>query len=223
MSLSEELSRSFYARLGASGLARRTDAERDEGIVQALIEMLSRHLRVLDVGCGYGRTAIPLARHGHTVHGVDLSPNLIEAGVEAAVASRLDVRFVIGSMTRLPYPPGSFDAAICLWSAFHELLDEGEQHDAVSEMWRVLRPGGVALIEGPAHREPEAGKVSTGEGGVPADRIDWTLVEGMINPHFRHDEVSLRRLCIAAGVTEFEIFERDWGGRRRLLLRLDRP
>lgn len=64
MSSSEDLSRSFYAQLGADGLAHRTRPEWDKEIVGALIEMLPEHGRVLDVGCGYGRVTLPLARAG---------------------------------------------------------------------------------------------------------------------------------------------------------------
>lgn len=73
VSQSEEISRSFYAQLGADGLANRTRPEWDEKIIAALIEMLPQDARVLDVGCGYGRIALPLARAGYEVEGL-ISP-----------------------------------------------------------------------------------------------------------------------------------------------------
>jgi hypothetical protein len=54
-------------------------------------------------------------------------------------------------------------------------------------------------------------------------RIGWGLVEGILNPHYAHDERSFRRICDAAGVSRFQVFEREWGGRQRLFLRLDKP
>jgi ubiquinone/menaquinone biosynthesis C-methylase UbiE len=189
--------------------------------VAALVELLPRG-RVLDVGCGYGRVALPLARAGFEVEGLDLSEEMVDAGRRAADAEGLRVGFTVASMTSLPYPPESFDAAICLWSAFNELLDEDEQTWAIGEMWRVLRPGGVALIEGRPYTEPTEDEIASGVRRGFENRVDWDFVDGILNPHYRHDERSFRRICEAAGVDRFEVFEREWATRRRLFLRLDR-
>jgi SAM-dependent methyltransferase len=219
----EEISRAFYAQLGAEGLANRTRPEWDATIVAAVVEMLPQNARVLDVGCGYGRIALPLARAGYEVEGLDLSENLVEAARRAAAAEGLQIAFTVCSMSDLPYRPASFDVAICLWSAFHELLDGDEQTRTISEMWRVLRPGGFALIEGPLYEEPTEAEIQTGARRGPDHRIAWGAVEGILNPHYLHDERSFRRICEAAGVSRFEVFERDWAGRQRLFLRLDQP
>jgi SAM-dependent methyltransferase len=223
MSQSEEISRSFYARLGADGLANRARPEWDEKIIAALIEMLPQDARVLDLGCGYGRIALPLVRAGYEVEGLDLSENLIEAARRAADAEGLRVGLTVGSMTSLPSPSESFDAAICLWSAFNELLEDDEQTRAIREMWRVLRPGGVGVIEGRPYTEPSEADIESGARRGREHRVEWGLVEGILNPHYRHDERSFRRICDAAAVERFQVFERDWGGRQRLFLRLDKP
>src|SRR5919201_6350444 len=103
MRSSDDFTRSFYAQLGAEGLARRTRADWDEQIVAAVLDLLPPRARVLDVGCGYGRVALPLVRAGYDVEGIDLSPNLIDAARAAAEAEHLAVRFSVGSMTALPY------------------------------------------------------------------------------------------------------------------------
>jgi len=220
---SEEISRAFYARLGAAGLANRTRPEWDQRIIDSLIELLPPRARVLDVGCGYGRIALPLARTGHDVHGLDHSPNLVEAARMAADADGIAVGLSVGSMTNLPYRSGSFDALICLWSAFFELLEETEQVEAIGEMWRVLRPKGLTLIEGPVYRESTDEETQEGIRRGPEGRIAWIHVEGILKPGYRHDERSFARVCQAAGISDFNVFERDWGGRERLFLRLDKP
>jgi 2-polyprenyl-3-methyl-5-hydroxy-6-metoxy-1,4-benzoquinol methylase len=209
MSESERLSRAFYSALGAKGLADRTTAEWDAAIASRLGDMLPTGARVLDVGCGYGRIALPLASAGYRVDAIDLSPELIQAARGAAAKQGVRVDFKIGSMTRLPYAVTAFDAVLCLWSAFHELLEREEQSTALAEMWRVLAPGGLGLMEGPRHDEP--------------GRITQDIVEGLPNAHFRHDEASFKDLCRDAGITQFQVYEGDWAGRPRLFLRFEKP
>jgi 2-polyprenyl-3-methyl-5-hydroxy-6-metoxy-1,4-benzoquinol methylase len=167
----EEISQAFYAELGADGLASRTRPEWDEKIVSAVVEMLPPKARVLDVGCGYGRVALPLARAGYEVEGLDLSENLIAAAQRAADARGLPIDLIVGSMAELPYSASSFDVVICLWSAFNEVLDEDAQVRTISEMWRVLRPGGFALIEGMLYEEASAQAVETGARSGPEHRV----------------------------------------------------
>ena len=174
----------------------------------AVLEMLPPAGRVLDVGCGYGRIALPLAQAGYEVEGLDLSPELVEAARRGAVEAGVSARFVVGSMTALPHPDGSFDAVLCLWSAFHELLEEDEQVRAIAEMSRVLAPGAFALVEGPLAASPGC--------------VDWVVIEGHSNPHYAHDERTYARVCARAGIERFEVYERDWAGRPRLFLRLER-
>ena len=222
MRSSEEFTRSFYAQLGAEGLARRTRADWDEQIVAAVLDLLPPRACVLDVGCGYGRVAVPLARAGYDVEGIDLSPNLVDAARAAAESEALSIRFVVGSMTELPYGNASFDVVLCLWSAFHELLEEHEQVRTLREMLRVLRRGGFALIEGPLFEEATQQEIATGARRGPEQRIAWLVVDGILNPHYQHDERSFRRICADAGIQRFDVFERDWAGRRRLFLRFDK-
>jgi SAM-dependent methyltransferase len=95
--------------------------------------------RVLDVGCGPGRHAIELARHGLLVHGVDISERFIELARRDAPAGatfeRLDAR-------SMPFER-EFDAAICLCQgAFGLMVDEGDDDAVVASIARALVPGG---------------------------------------------------------------------------------
>ncbi len=220
---SVEISRRFYSRLGAQRLAQRTREDWDRQIVSAVTELLPRSAHVLDVGCGYGRIALPLARDGHRVHGLDVSADLIHAAREAAATEIVSMYLTIGSMTDMPFASSSFDAAICLWSAFHELLEVEEQVRAVKEMWRVIGSTAFVLIEGPVFAEATHDELVSGKRRGPDHRIDWGHVEGILNPHFMHDEVSFRRICHAAQVGTPHVFEQDWAGRHRQFLRIDKP
>jgi SAM-dependent methyltransferase len=101
--------------------------------------------RVLDVGCGPGRLAIPLARHGLDVTGLDLDPAMIErARINAGRALGDDRRptFVVGDAASLAFPDGSFDLVVSTMSMHHW----EDPIAGLREIARVLRPGGRALI-----------------------------------------------------------------------------
>ena len=137
---SEELSKAFYEQLGAEGLARRTSSEADAEVVATLAGLIPRGSRVLDAGCGYGRITLPLARLGYRVDGIDLSPEMVEAASQAARTERLEVGVMLGSMTRPALEDSTYDAVICLWSAFNELLDQSEQLAAVKDCLLYTSP-----------------------------------------------------------------------------------
>ena len=99
-------------------------------------------LRVLDVACGAGQTAIPMSRAGAKVTGVDIAPNLIEQARARAQAENLDTRFEEGDAEMLPYEDGSFDLVISLIGAMF-----APRPDLVAaELKRVCRPGGKIMM-----------------------------------------------------------------------------
>jgi ubiquinone/menaquinone biosynthesis C-methylase UbiE len=102
---------------------------------------------VLDVGCGTGALTMAAGRvvgaTGH-VHGIDPSPDMIAVARRKATRSDAPIDYQIASVAALPFPDGTFDAVVnCL--VMHHLLDD-LKHRAVTEMRRVLRPGGRLLI-----------------------------------------------------------------------------
>jgi len=99
-------------------------------------------MRVLDVACGAGQTAIPMARAGAKVTGIDIATNLIERARARARAENLDAQFDEGDAEMLPYQDGSFDIVISLIGAMF-----APRPDLVAaEMKRVCRPGGKIIM-----------------------------------------------------------------------------
>jgi len=219
MASSEQVSAAFYDRLGAAGLAGRTTPAWDHQILCRLREMLTPGQRVLDVGCGYGRIAMPLAQSGFDVTGLDVSEVLLQSARERAARQGVAVPWVRASMGRMPLPDTSFDVVLCLWSAFHELLLEEEQLQAVREMRRVLRPGGWCLVEGPLYTPATAEEIRSGQRHSPGNRVASDVVAGLANPHFCHDAESFAGLMERAGALSFEVNVADWAGRPRQFLR----
>jgi SAM-dependent methyltransferase len=100
---------------------------------------------ILDAGCGNGRHALPLARAGYRVVGLDRSRPLLAAARHAAGGARWPY-FVRDSYTRLPFESAAFDAVLCLGTALGYLGDGGDWA-ALREFRRVLAPGGRLVIE----------------------------------------------------------------------------
>ena len=99
-------------------------------------DLLPDRGRVLDIGCGTGQLALPLARRGYDVVGVDISEAMLRIATEKADPSwSLDLQ--VGKAESLEFPDASFDAIV-----ISKLLQHvGEWKAAVTEMVRVARPG----------------------------------------------------------------------------------
>jgi len=94
--------------------------------------------RALDAACGTGRHARRLIELGHTVSGIDLTPEMLEY----ARANVPEATFAVGDLRELPFADASFDLAVCGLALSHlPSLDQ-----AVGELGRVLAPGGRLLI-----------------------------------------------------------------------------
>jgi len=116
--------------------------ESGERVVQSL--EITPALRVLDLGCGDGTTAIPLARTGADVVGIDIARNLVEAGNRRAAAAGLSrLRFQEGDACHLAgVDDHSFDLAISVFGA----MFAPKPFDVAKEMVRVTKPGGRIVM-----------------------------------------------------------------------------
>lgn len=93
---------------------------------------------LLDVGCGSGQTAIPAAKKGLQVTGIDIAANLIDHARQAAARAKLDVQFDVGDAEDLPYADQHFDVAISLIGAMFAPRPD----KVAAELARVIKPGG---------------------------------------------------------------------------------
>lgn len=112
--------------------------EMQTAMVEAVAAELGERGRVLEIGVGTGRIAVPLRGAGIDVFGIDLSLPMLER----LGAKTPPVPAVQGDATRLPFRDGSFGAAV----AVHVLHLIPAWRDAVAELRRVVQPGGTILV-----------------------------------------------------------------------------
>lgn len=121
---------------GDFGEVARNTERAAEAFVAAL--KLPRGARALDIACGSGNLAIPMARGGAQVTGLDIATNLLEQARARAAAENLPAKFDEGDAEALPYEDGSFDVVVSMFGAMFAPRPE----PVASEMARVLKPGG---------------------------------------------------------------------------------
>jgi SAM-dependent methyltransferase len=132
-----------WAVIHADVIPAEETAEHVESIARLLA--LEPGARLLDVPCGDGRVALPLAARGIRVTGVELNERLLEYARARAGEQGLDVEWRLGDMRDLPWQ-GEFDAALCFSGSFG-YFDEGGNRDFVVSVRRALKPGGRFLVD----------------------------------------------------------------------------
>jgi ubiquinone/menaquinone biosynthesis C-methylase UbiE len=112
---------------------------------------------VLDLGAGMGGLSVALAREfgaqGMRLYALDYNPHYCQIARLRARRYELDLPVVVGAGEQLPYPSNSFDIVVC----FDVLEHVADPQAVLAEMYRVLKPGGVALATVPnrhAFRDP---------------------------------------------------------------------
>jgi SAM-dependent methyltransferase len=139
----DELFDELYLRTYAHNLGERDSGE--EAGLAAACAGVEPPAEILDAPTGFGRHALPLARLGFRVTGVDRSPaQLAEA---RRLAGEVEwPRYVQADFRELPLADESFDAVLCLFTSIGYRGEEGDRR-AFGEYLRVLRPGGALVIE----------------------------------------------------------------------------
>jgi SAM-dependent methyltransferase len=183
---------------------RIADTMRESGA--ALVQRLgiTKGLKVLDLGCGDGTTALPAARLGADVLGVDIARNLVEAGNRRAAKEGLtNCRFQEGDATDLQeLPDQAFDLVVSVFGA----MFAPKPFDVAKEMVRVTRPGGRIVMGNWIPNDPtlvaQILKISSSYTPPPP--------EGFVSPMTWGIESHVLERFAAAGIPADRIsFERD--------------
>ncbi|PZO50946.1 MAG: methyltransferase type 11 [Alphaproteobacteria bacterium] len=152
-------------------------------------------MKVLDLGCGDGTTALPAAQRGADVLGVDISSNLVAAGNKrAADAGLRNLRFQEGDASNLEgIGDDQFDLVVSIFGA----MFAPRPHDVAKEMVRVAKPGGRIVMGNWIPNDPtfisSILKISAAYSPPPP--------EGFVSPILWGSEDAVRERFAAAGVS----------------------
>src|SRR6266545_5220281 len=179
-----------------------TMRESGEALVQRI--GITKGLKVLDLGCGDGTTALPEAKLGADVLGIDIARNLVDAGNRRAQEQGLtNLRFQEGDASNLEQVPDqSFDLVVSIFGA----MFAPKPFDVAKEMVRVTRPGGRIVMGNWIPNDPTlvAQILKTSSAYSPP------LPEGFISPMTWGIESNVIERFAAAGVPAEKIsFSRD--------------
>ena len=102
--------------------------------------------RVLDLGCGAGRTSIALAELGLEVVGIDISQVMIQVARDQARRAQVEVDFQVLDARRLKFSPDSFDVVLYSYNGIELVPGMAGKHAVMKETLRVLKPGGLFIF-----------------------------------------------------------------------------
>jgi len=197
---------------------------KDAGLLAGLLGV-GPGASVLDLGCGPGRYALPLAESGFRVTGIDRTRPYLDAARKLASRKRLKIEFRHADMRRF-VRPGAFDAVINTFSTFGYFKDPADDLRVCRNVLRSLRPGGRFLIETMSKEvlarvfEPSGWREANGAFLLEEREVvdgwsglsqRWVLVRGGKVTEFRvymrlYSAVELRALLRRAGFRQVEVF-----------------
>jgi SAM-dependent methyltransferase len=138
--------RPFYAEYAwAFDLIIDRPVRKECGVIAAWL--IDRGIRpgaeVLDAGCGTGRYSIELARRGYAVHGMDLSPELIEVATRA-IGDSTGVSFTVGDIAHLP--SSRYGAILCR-GVLNDIIDDAGRDAVFGAFAEALQSRGVLILD----------------------------------------------------------------------------
>ncbi|MFC1980055.1 class I SAM-dependent methyltransferase [Chloroflexota bacterium] len=100
--------------------------------------------KLLNIGCAHGPDFLPF-KQNFDLYGVDFSTEMLRFARKYSQKFHFTVNFSVADVVHLPFPDETFDWAISV-ATYHHIIDKEEKQAALSELKRVLKPGGEAFI-----------------------------------------------------------------------------
>jgi ubiquinone/menaquinone biosynthesis C-methylase UbiE len=145
---------------------------------------------VLEVGSGTGTLSLAAKRKAGksgNVYGIDIIPGMIELSKQKAKNVDEDITFTPGSIVEIPHEDNKFDVVLCSFMIFH--ISEQTRRKGISEIYRVLKPGGRLFIV---------------DLGLPKGSFQRTIAKLMLGFMINHELDELEPLFAQSQIINFE-------------------
>jgi len=139
----------YYDWENAQTVGRRDIAFWSNFALHTLSSRAARDPLILELGCGTGRVAIPVAKAGATVIGIDRSESMLARGRQRVKRARVGsaVKLIRGDIRYLPFPDKTFPLVMAPYGILQSLLDERVLTQTLKDVQRVLKKNGTFGLE----------------------------------------------------------------------------
>lgn len=118
---------------------------------------IAKNNKILDIGCGAGRTTINLFKEGYSfITGLDVADNLLDYAKKYSQENNLNINFVLGDATKLDFPDNTFDTVIFSYNGMQCIPKKENRDKVLKEIHRVLKTGGIYIFT--AHDRDDGNK-----------------------------------------------------------------
>jgi ubiquinone/menaquinone biosynthesis C-methylase UbiE len=166
------------------------DLKRHKLMAKQLVEKIPANGKILEIAPGPGYFCIELARLGnYQITGLDISKSFVEIARKKAAEAGLKIDFREGNASAMPFEDNTFDFTFCQ-AAFKNF---SEPVKAITEMYRVLRPGGLSVIAD-LRRDASPEDIDREVKGMGLNRINemlvkWTFDQMLLKSAYSVDEM----------------------------------
>jgi len=145
-----QIQRNIINEFGSRATRERYTRTAEQGFWESEEVLVKKYFKpnssILDIGCGSGRTTIPLFEMGFKVIGVDITPQMIEIAKKVAKAKSLDIDYKVGDATNLEFEDNYFDNAIFANNGWTQIPSREKRQKALNEIYRVLKPTSIYIL-----------------------------------------------------------------------------